>query len=208
MSLFRLPYIKLQAGRRITDRITELTSHQQRGRSLDRIFRRIASVMLMLVIMPVLSACGTNGFRPLHGPTASGGNLGALLAQVKISSIPGRVGQQLRNELIFQTRAGGEAADPAYILSIVIRESVSSTLVQRSGESYGQVYNLDVSFELTNIKTKRSALRGRSYGRAGFERFVSAYANVRARIDAENRAAKTVAREIKNRLAAYLAGNA
>ena len=169
--------------------------------------KRFAGLLLLAVLLPALSACATGGFRPLHGPTASGGNLSEMLAHVEIGKIPGRVGQQLRNELIFQTTGGGEADEPFYRLSIVIRESVSSTLVQRSGESNSQVYNLDASFELKNLKTKKIAFKGRSYGRAGFERFVSAYANVRARIDAENRAAKTVAREIKSRLAAYLAGN-
>ena len=48
-------------------------------------------------------------------------------------------------------------------------------------------------------------LEGRSYGRAGFERVTSVFANVRAREDAENRAAKTVGEELRTRLLAYLA---
>ena len=171
-------------------------------------FRRLAGLIVLAAALPVLASCSSGGFRPLHGPTASGENLSEILTHVKIATIPGRVGQQLRNELIFQTTGGGESDAPDYLLSIAIRESAKSTLVRRSGESLGQVYSLDASFELIDMKTKRIKLKGKSYGRAGFERFVSAYANVRARIDAENRAAKTVAEEIKNRLAAYLAGNA
>ena len=167
-----------------------------------------AAMVLLFVLMPVLSACSSGGFRPLHGPTASGQDLVELLTHVKIGLIPGRVGQQIRNELIFQTTGGDGEDEPFYSLNIVIRESVSSTLVQRTGESLGQVYNLDASFELRDLRTKRLKLKGKSYGRAGFERFVSAYSNVRARIDAENRAAKTVAKEIKSRIAAFLAGNA
>ena len=51
-------------------------------------------------------------------------------------------------------------------------------------------------------------LQGASHGRAGFERFQSIYSNVRARDDAENRAARTVADDLKMRLATYLSGAA
>ena len=49
-------------------------------------------------------------------------------------------------------------------------------------------------------------LQGTSHARAGFERFQSIYSNVRAREDAENRAARTIADDLKTRLAAYLSG--
>ena len=49
-------------------------------------------------------------------------------------------------------------------------------------------------------------LTGSSHGRAGFERFQSIYSNVRAREDAENRAARTIADDLKTRLAIYLSG--
>ena len=48
-------------------------------------------------------------------------------------------------------------------------------------------------------------LTGRSFGRASFERVQSIFANVRAKEDAENRAAKTVGEELKSRLSIYLA---
>ena len=52
------------------------------------------------------------------------------------------------------------------------------------------------------------ALTGESNGRAAFQRFDSVFANVRARQDAEDRAAKTIGEELKGRLAAYLSGAA
>ena len=57
-----------------------------------------------------LSACGdAAGFRPLYGPTASGGNVSEHLKQVDLAPIPGRVGQRIRNEMIFQTTGGGDS---------------------------------------------------------------------------------------------------
>ena len=48
-------------------------------------------------------------------------------------------------------------------------------------------------------------LTGTSFARAGFERFESIFSNVRAREDAENRAARTLGDDLKSRLVAYLA---
>ncbi len=64
------------------------------------------------------------------------------------------------------------------------------------------------NFKLVEIKSKQIVLTGSSHGRAGFERFQSIYSNVRARDDAENRAARTVAEDLKTRVAIYLSGQA
>ena len=47
-------------------------------------------------------------------------------------------------------------------------------------------------------------LEGKATSRAAYERFQTIFSNVRARQDAENRAARTVAESIKVRIAAYL----
>ncbi len=58
------------------------------------------------------------------------------------------------------------------------------------------------------IADRSVALQGQSYGRGTFQRFDSVFSNVRARKDAEDRAANTVAEDLKSRLAAYLSGAA
>jgi Predicted secreted (periplasmic) protein len=158
-----------------------------------------------LLTLPLLTACGGSGFRPLYGSAGIGANVDERLAQVAVTPIPGRVGQRLRNELIFQSTGGGHSLPPQYRLEIAIRESVTSTLVQTDGNALGQIYSLDASFQLIRLADNSVALKGISYGRAGFERFDSIFANVRARQDAEDRAARTVGEELKTRLTAYLA---
>lgn len=145
----------------------------------------------------------------MYGSLTSGeASVDKRLAQIDVSSIPGRVGQQLRNEIIYETTGGGDAAKPVYRLEIAIRESVTATLVQQSGDARGQVFNLDASFKLIRLSDKEVVLEGSSFSRAGFERFSSVFSNVRARMDAENRAAKTMGEELKSRLAAYLSSTA
>lgn len=156
-----------------------------------------------------LSACAdTGGFRPVYGSAGFSSSAETRLAQVETTTIPGRVGQRVRNELIFQTTGNDRSAPPSYRLEIVLKESLLSTLVQRDGDSLSQVYSLDASFRLVSIADSRVVLQGSSFGRAGFERYTSVLANVRAREDAENRAAKTVANDIRGRLAAFLARSA
>ena len=168
----------------------------------------VRGLSLLLAVAPVLAACGNSGFRPLYGTTPSGAGLQERLAQLDVATIPGRVGQRIRNELIFQASGGGELAPPVYRLEVSITESVLSTLVKPDGDALSQVYSLQANFKLINIRTKQVVLTGASHGRAGFERFQSIYSNVRARDDAENRAARTVADDLKTRVAIYLSGQA
>lgn len=168
-----------------------------------------AAALLFALVTPALTGCGdAGGFRPLYGAAGIGAQADVKLAQVQITPIPGRVGQVIRNELIFHTTGGGEATTAAYKLEIAIRETVTSTLVRSDGEARSQLYNLDANFKLIRLSDNSTVLTGTSYGRAGFERFTSIFSNVRARQDAEDRAARTVSEDLKARLSAYLAGAA
>jgi LPS-assembly lipoprotein len=152
-----------------------------------------------------LAGCG---FQPLYGGTTVGGaKLAEVMAGVEVNPIPGRVGQKLRNELIFTTTGGGYALPERYRLDIAIKESVTDQLVQITGDATGQVYQLDATFKLLDPKGK-ILIQGTAISRAPYNRFQEIFANVRARYDAENRAARTVAESIKTRIAAYLANAA
>lgn len=167
--------------------------------------RAAALALALAAVAPLVSGCGGTGFRPLYGAAGIGAQAGEKLAEVDITPIPGRVGQVIRNELIFDTTGGGYPAPPVYRLDIALRETVTSTLVRLDGNARGQIYNLDAAFKLIRISDKEVVLTGTSFGRAGFERFTSIFANVRAREDAENRAARTISDDLKARLSAFLA---
>lgn len=150
---------------------------------------------------PLIGACQ---FQPLYGTATSGGALQDVMKSVEVPQIPGRVGQRVRNELIFGTTGGGYPAEPQYRLSIVIRESVSAILVEQTGDAQGQQYHLEANFQLVRLTDNSVVLQGHSKSRTAFDKFEQIYANVRAQIDAENRAARVVADDIKTRLAAFL----
>ena len=166
--------------------------------------RRSIGACLVLVVGAALTACGDAGFRPLYAPAAVGAHVSERMKEVDFAPIPGRVGQRIRNEMIFESTGGGNPLPPQYRFEVVLQENVTSTLVKITGEAANSVYSVQASFRLINTRDKKVVLQGASHARAAFERFESVYSSVRAREDAENRAARTIADDLKTRLAAYL----
>src|SRR5680860_784005 len=91
-----------------------------------------------LLVAPFVSAC-----QPLYGSTQSGARLKDVMAALQITEVPGRVGQRVRNELIFTSTGGGRPADYLYRLDISVRESITNTLVELTGDVQGQQFNLN-----------------------------------------------------------------
>jgi LPS-assembly lipoprotein len=168
----------------------------------------LAAALLVGALALGLAGCG---FQPLYGAgttTANGTRLAETMSKVDIQPIPGRVGQKLRNELIFTSTGGGYAGPSKYRLEIAIRESVTDQLVQITGNVTTQVYQLDASFTLVRVADGKVLYQGVAISRAPYNRFQEIFANVRARYDAENRAARTMSDNIKTQVAAYLADSA
>lgn len=166
---------------------------------------RLAVMGAVSLAVAGISGCADGqGFRPLYGNLGSAAGVEDKLAQVDIAPVPGRIGQRLRNELIFGVTGGSAAPAPAYRLEIAVKENVTSTLVKNDGDALSQIYTADASFNLIRLSDKQVVLKGISFGRAGFERNPSIYSNVRAQDDAQNRAAKTIALDLKSRIAAFL----
>jgi LPS-assembly lipoprotein len=156
---------------------------------------------------------GGCGFHPLYGPTESGANLRDVMKQVQVSTIPTRVGQRVRNELLFGMTGGGDQLPPVYRLDIAIRETVQNTLVTNTGSVTGQALLLTAEFRLIRIKDNETVFKGESSADAAYDLLgstgaVSVYGDTRASIDAENRAARSLADNLKTRLAAYLSHSA
>ena len=153
-----------------------------------------------------LAGCG---FQPLYGgSTVGGARLPELMKAVDVTPVPGRVGQKVRNELIFENTGGGYAASTKYRLDIIVRERVTDQLVQITGDATSQVFELQATFKLVNVANGQVILQGNAMSRAAYNRYQEIFANVRARYDAENRAARTVAESIRTQLAAYLSNAA
>jgi len=171
------------------------------------------SPLVAVVALAAASALGLAGcgFQPLYGSNttaADGTRLSEAMASVEIQPIPGRVGQTVRNELIFANTGGNYAPDYRYRLRIAIREREIKQLVRIDGDARGQVYQLEAKFKLIDSSNGAVLYEGAAISRAPYNRFQEVFANVRARYDAENRAARTVSESIKTQVAAFLASSA
>ena len=88
----------------------------------------------------ILGACGgdAGGFQPLYGPV-EGQTYDQRLATVEVATIPGRVGQRIRNELVFERSTGEKAAMPERRLDVIITETLLTTLVSADMASRSDV---------------------------------------------------------------------
>lgn len=169
---------------------------------------QLAKSMVIAAAVMATVALGGCGWKPLYGTTLSGADLENVMRSVEIATIPGRVGQRVRNELIFDTTGGGTAAVPEYRLDIALRESVLNILVAKTGDPQSQTYQLYTQFKLVRLSDNTVVMKGNSNARASYDKVDSVFADIRARRDAENRAATTIADSIRVRMAAYLSAEA
>jgi LPS-assembly lipoprotein len=184
-------------------------SSSDRGQDLTRAsatVRRWASGvrggLAALALGLLASACTV---QPVYMPIAQGPQVAADLSAISIQDVNDRVGQQVRNNLIFGFTGGGTAASPRYDLALRVTSREARLGFERDETAPAYSVTVTVTYELKEISSGKVILRSLNRGVASYDRSNQAFANQRARIDAEDRAAQSVAEDIQLRLAAALA---
>ena len=146
----------------------------------------------------VLAACQ---FRPLYGETSStlSGDT-ANLAAVEVSNVSTRVGQQVRNHLVFLFTGGRPTPEKTH--EAVIRVSSGRTELAAIPDpsiqdSTAGTVSVNVSYSLIDKETGKTIATGARIGQASYDRTGQVFANQRAVRDAENRAAREAAEAIR-----------
>lgn len=172
----------------------------------DRSFRgRI--VVAAATLLLALPAAGCN-VRPLYGTaaTSEADTVRAALSSIEIDPVEGRVGQQIYNELnaLLETGSSGEAV---YALSFTVRSQYANIITRTvSGLPGGRNVRLTVRYQLRKKdQMDVPVLSGGVVRIAPYDYYTQRFANDRAQIDAENRASREIAEDIRTRLAAYFA---
>jgi LPS-assembly lipoprotein len=154
-------------------------------------------------------------FQPLYGdarvvPTAG---LDGKLSAVDVAPIDApngtriaRVGVEVRNGLLFDLTGGGGQLPPLYRLDIKLVPTQVQVIVDiNSGRPDVQNYGINASYILTEIATGKKVVNAQTFSSVSYnipgqqQRF----AGDRGLRDAENRAARVIADNIRNRLASY-----
>ena len=153
---------------------------------------------------------GCTDVRPLYAPVTAGGTSPSAdaLRHIDIEPATERVAQQVRNELIFGFTGGGEPAQPLYRLSLRSTDGavpVGVEKYQHLPASY--LLSIEASFRLTEISTGRVMFHGTAFANAPYDFSSSRFANQRAKLDAQDRAAVIIAGDIRTRIATWFANH-
>jgi LPS-assembly lipoprotein len=171
---------------------------------LDRAALRLAFRLATAGLIAVaLGGC----FQPMYGDRSltGGPDVRAAMRDVEISAIDGRVGQEVRNDLIFELTGGeGNPAGAPYRMKLNVATSTFYPVIDlTSGRASAETVSLDVTYSVQNVANNKTLLTERALARVTIDRTQQRFARVRAVRDAENRAAKVVAEQIRSRLAAF-----
>lgn len=177
----------------------------------DQLSFRGIRILAALAFAGLTAGC----FQPLYGdphvvPTAG---LDARLSTVEVTPINApngtriaRVGVELRNDLIFDLTGGAGQGPANYRLDIKLVPTQTQIIVDiNSGRPDIQNYGINANFALIDVRTGKSIVAGQTFSRVSYnipgqeQRF----AGDRGLRDAENRAAKVIADNIRNRLASF-----
>jgi LPS-assembly lipoprotein len=172
--------------------------------SLDRVRPNRLRAALFAVAAAALAACTV---QPVYAPQYALGTTGksASLTKVAIDPVYDRVAQVVRNKLMFGLNGGPTVSDPVYRLRLVTSETEVPLGVSNIEAAPSYSITVAVTYELSKVGSSQILLRSTSRGSASYDRVNSAFANTRAKIDAENRAADVVADDIRLRIAAAAA---
>jgi LPS-assembly lipoprotein len=178
--------------------------------SCDSVLRLIR-VMSALALAGVTAAC----FQPLYGEhTLAGGSaVRDALAAVDVAQIDApkgtplsRIAVETRNELVFDLTGGGGGAPQTYRLVVrLIPTKNTIVLDPLTLRAEFDNFGLDAYYTMVEIVSGKTVLNGTATTRVTYnvpgqeQRF----ARARALRDAETRAARLIADQIRSRLASY-----
>ena len=172
---------------------------------------KLTRILAALALAGLTAGC----FQPLYGTQGPGAGpaIGDKLSSVEVAPINApngtrlsRVGVEVRNALMYELTGGGAAAAANYKLDIKLTSSNTQVIVDiATARPDIQNYGIDASYTLTETATKKVVVKSTTFSRVSYnipgqeQRF----AGDRGLRDAENRAAKVIAEQIRSRLASY-----
>jgi LPS-assembly lipoprotein len=160
-------------------------------------------ILLAAVAAAALAACTV---QPLYAPTVAGTSVATSLGDITIDPVDDRLGQEVRNKLIFQLNGGkGQPASANYRMVLAVSSTTSALGVTPIATAPAYSITVAATYEVRSIADDKIVLRSTSRQSASYDTKNQLYANERAVLDAENRAAALVANDIRIRLAAAAA---
>lgn len=162
---------------------------------------RFAAIGLLLAVLP-LAGC----IQPMYGDFSANPGLQEELQAIAVDEIQGRTGHYVHNELIFGLNGTGSNVPPRYRLTVTLRERVQTPILDTvTLRATSATVIVEAEYQLVTVPGNVEVTKGKALGVASYDRFSNRFANVRAAREAEIRDAKTLAENIRTRVATALA---
>ncbi len=177
--------------------------------------KRAAPMVSRTAAALALAALAGGCFQPLYGERSALGGpvLREQLSAVDILQIDApkgtdeaRLAVEIRNALLFDLTGGGAQAPPVHRLKIAMNSTRSSIIVDiNTSRPDIENYGINATYSLTEIATGRVVVTGQTFSRVSYDipGQQQRFARQRGLRDAESRAAKVIADNIRARLASY-----
>lgn len=143
------------------------------------------------------------GFQPLY--KRGGSSDEAILATVEVARIKDRIGQQLKILLDAGFSPRGRSTRTDYRLTVALTESKTGLAIKKDETATRANLTLRADFKLLALRNPRlGTFAGKALSTNGYNILLSDFATLSAERDARNRALRTLAEEIRLRVAAAL----
>ncbi|MEZ5934407.1 MAG: LPS assembly lipoprotein LptE [Alphaproteobacteria bacterium] len=160
------------------------------------------AVVLTGFALAASASLGACGFRPLL-TQADGESVRSQLAAVNISGLSSRLGQQLRIALEDNLDPTSSGAAPRYDLAVRLRRTNKALAIQLDSTITRYNLTLAVGFDLRRREDQALLYRSSVQRVASYNVRRAPFATLTAKNDAERRAAKEIAGDIRTLLALH-----
>ena len=170
---------------------------------------RLPRLCAALALAGLTAGC----FQPLYGTQNGGPNVVDKMSTVDVAPVNApngtrlsRVGHEVRENMIFNLTGGAGSPVTNYKLVIQLSSQQTSVIVDiATARPDIQNYGIDASYTLTDLTTKKTVVSGQTFSRVSYDipGQQQRFAGDRGLRDAEDRAAKVIAENIRSRLASY-----
>lgn len=177
--------------------------------------RAVNGRLIRFALAAAVAGLTAGCFQPLLADHSIGGERSIVqaLSAVDVQQITtpngspeARLAVAVRNQLLFGLTGGGSPEAPTHRLRITLSSNNVAILTdQATGRTDIGNYGLSAYFDLTDIATGKSVATGMTTTRVSFDvpGTQQRFARARGQRDAEDRAAKVIAENIRARLASY-----
>lgn len=165
------------------------------------LLRRAGSVGALALTAALVAACG---FQPLYGSSSTRAGVSEKLAQVEITNIPNRYGQQLRNNLIDRFYRDGRPVASPYRLEVGLSATEQKLALRKDSTAERAQLVVVAPYRLIEAATGRALFTGSSRALISYNILEEQYASVVTVDNAYDRALVQIADDITNRVAMSL----